>query len=173
MATIHLICGSTGAGKSSYASRLAKETNGVLFTLDDWMTTLFWPDAPSNVELSWALERVKRSECQIWKICCQIISKQIDVILDSGFSKREHRDLFRAMAKGIGVPTKLHYVDAGRDVRRERVRRRNRHRGETFSLEVSDAVFEWMEGYFEVPAECELQGAQVVFTDSSIQQTLE
>jgi nucleoside-triphosphatase THEP1 len=31
---IHLICGSTGAGKTTYANRLAEEVGGVVFSID-------------------------------------------------------------------------------------------------------------------------------------------
>lgn len=41
--TIHLICGSTGAGKTTYSARLSEQTGAVSFSIDDWMVTLFGP----------------------------------------------------------------------------------------------------------------------------------
>ena len=42
---IHLICGSTGAGKTTYARELATNIGGVVFSIDEWMVTLFGEDA--------------------------------------------------------------------------------------------------------------------------------
>ena len=42
---IHLICGSTGAGKTTYAKALAAKLGAVHFSIDQWMATLYWPDA--------------------------------------------------------------------------------------------------------------------------------
>ena len=39
---IHLICGSTGAGKTTYALELAERIGAVRFSIDEWMTALFW-----------------------------------------------------------------------------------------------------------------------------------
>ena len=47
---IHLICGSTGAGKTTYAHELAKSIGGVVFSIDEWMVTLFGEDAPADLD---------------------------------------------------------------------------------------------------------------------------
>ena len=44
MPTVHLIEGPVGAGKSTYASALARRTNGVHIALDEWFAALFSPD---------------------------------------------------------------------------------------------------------------------------------
>ena len=43
---IHLICGSTGAGKTTYARELANNIGGIVFSIDEWMVSLFREDAP-------------------------------------------------------------------------------------------------------------------------------
>jgi predicted kinase len=43
---IHLISGSTGAGKTTYASQLSERLKGVRFSIDEWMAALFWMDTP-------------------------------------------------------------------------------------------------------------------------------
>ncbi len=42
---VHLIAGSTGAGKTTYARALAEQVGGVRFSIDEWMTALFWMDS--------------------------------------------------------------------------------------------------------------------------------
>ena len=85
MATAHLICGSTGAGKTTYALKLAGVTGAIRFTIDEWMARLFLPDAPEPLTFQWALERVIRCENQILAVCGQIAPLGRDVILDLGF----------------------------------------------------------------------------------------
>ena len=43
---IYLICGSTGAGKTTYAIQLTAKVGAVRFSIDEWMKALFWMDAP-------------------------------------------------------------------------------------------------------------------------------
>src|SRR5215831_5443961 len=50
-------------------------------------------------------------------------------------------DAFRARAQSAGHRVKLHFVDAPRDVRIDRLARRNVERGETFTFEVTPAMF--------------------------------
>jgi len=38
---IHLVCGSTGAGKTTYARALSERIGAVRFSIDEWMTALF------------------------------------------------------------------------------------------------------------------------------------
>jgi predicted kinase len=43
-ASFHLVCGSTGAGKTTPALRLGQEFGALHFSIDDWMVRLFGPD---------------------------------------------------------------------------------------------------------------------------------
>ena len=42
---MHLLCGPTGAGKTTYARELAEAESAVRFSIDEWMSALFWMDA--------------------------------------------------------------------------------------------------------------------------------
>ncbi len=159
MATVHLICGPVGAGKTTHARALAVERRAALFSIDEWMATLFHMDAPSPPSLDWGLERVARCERQIWNTAAPLLALGIDVVLDLGFLRREQRDRFRALTSS---PVRLVLVDAPAGVRRERVRERNRG-SETFSVEVSDAMFEWAERFYEPPEDDE-RAARVTTT---------
>ena len=43
-ATLHVIFGPCGAGKTTYAHALARREGAVAFVLDDWGARLFGPD---------------------------------------------------------------------------------------------------------------------------------
>jgi predicted kinase len=60
MASIHLIEGPVGAGKSTFAGRLALTHNAVHLNLDEWMVRLFQADRPEADFMEWYLERKQR-----------------------------------------------------------------------------------------------------------------
>lgn len=162
MGQVHLICGGIGAGKSTYAMALAQRSGGLCLSMDEWMATLFHPDRPPSHGFEWALERMLRCEKQMWSIADPIIRHGVTVIFDIGLPRLEDRDRWRWRALSTGATPKLHYLDVDIEIRRARVRERNVERGPTFSFEVNDAMFDYMEGWFEPPTDDELYEAMVV-----------
>ena len=59
-ATIHLVCGSTGAGKTTHALRLCRQLGAMHFSADDWMVALFAPDTPQRADWTWGLPSGRR-----------------------------------------------------------------------------------------------------------------
>jgi predicted kinase len=151
MATVHMICGSTGAGKTTHAIRLAAELGAQRHSIDEWMAGMFWMDAPETPDYSWAIERVGRCETLIWALCLRDLAAGRDVVLDLGFSTRMQRDGFKAKAAAAGAQWILWHLDVPVETRRARVARRNAERGETFDLDVDQETFDWMEGHFQPP----------------------
>ncbi len=155
---IHLIVGNTGSGKTTYAKQLKNDTGGLIFSIDQWNKTLFLPDKKPTVGLEWFLERIERAESLIQSLIAQLESEKTDSILDLGLSKFDHREKFRKFAKTHGFDLKLHYLDVAKEVRLERVIKRNREKGETFEFEVTRQNFDFMESWFEIPTTDELEG---------------
>ena len=160
MSTVHLICGSIGAGKTTYAAALAERTRAVHFSIDAWMANLFLSDLPTSSDVPWALERTARCELQMWAVADRILALQLDVVFDLGLSRRDQRDRVRLRVASTGAEMKLHYLDVDRATRQERIRRRNTEGSGAY--EVSDAMFDFMESWFEPPADDELFGAMIV-----------
>lgn len=44
MSTVFLICGNTGAGKTTYSIALAEKQHAIRFSTDSWMQTLYGDD---------------------------------------------------------------------------------------------------------------------------------
>jgi predicted kinase len=151
---IHLICGSTGAGKTTYAKALAARLKGVRFSIDEWMTTLFWMDSPKPIEANWSLERVKRCYDQIWLTAEQIARCGSPCVLDLGFTQSESRKKFYALARAAGLSVQLHFVDVPKEERWRRVAKRNTGTAGTQQLtfEVSREMFDFVEGLWEPPS---------------------
>lgn len=162
MQTGFLISGSTGAGKTTYSRKLAKEKGALVFSIDEWMRTLFWMDAPKSGDVNWALERVQRCENQIWLIAKKLLDSGQSVIFDLGFSKRDQRERFKSFIVSSGHHYELHFLDVSVEIRRNRVKERNLKKSDTFEFNVDEATFEWMESYFERPTQEELAQASIV-----------
>jgi predicted kinase len=81
---VHLVCGPTGAGATTYARALSQRVGGVCFSLKEWMFTLFLMDTPEPFEANWARERVVRCLDQMWSIVEQMAALSIPCVLDFG-----------------------------------------------------------------------------------------
>ncbi|HSK46185.1 MAG TPA: ATP-binding protein [Candidatus Binatia bacterium] len=162
MQTAFLISGSTGAGKTTYSRKLANERGALVFSIDEWMKTLFWMDSPEGGDLNWALARVRRCESQIWVIAQRLLDSGLPVVLDLGFSKKDQRDRFKSLIISSGHQPQLHFLDVSVATRRNRVKKRNLTKSETFEFSVDEKTFDWMESYFERPTQEELVAPSVV-----------
>lgn len=146
-----LIVGCTGAGKTTYARQLVDQLGAVRFSIDEWMTALFWADSPQPIEFQWTMERVERCEAQIFAMVRQLATRGIPAVLDLGFTRKQHRDKFRALGAQAGLTSVVHFLDVPAEERWLRVGRRNQQRGETFAMEVNRQMFDFMEGLWEPP----------------------
>jgi predicted kinase/uncharacterized glyoxalase superfamily protein PhnB len=164
---IHLVLGPVGAGKSTYARRLAEEHGAVRLTLDEWMTELFSPDRPESGIIEWYVERAGRCCSRIWCLARALLERGTSVILEVGLLERCQRELFYARFDEARAKVTIHVLDASREVRRERVTARNRERGPTFSMHVSPAIFELASDRWEPldPEECSGRDVRFVQTD--------
>ena len=158
-ATLHVIFGPSGAGKTTYAHAFARKEGAVAFVLDEWMARLFAPDMPQQVEYDWLVERVGRCEAQIWSTAAAVLASGTSVVLDLGLMRKTDRDRVREIAQAVELPSQWHYVSAPADVRRARVTERTRVHGQSLPLQATPDMFEFVEGVFETPEPAELEGA--------------
>jgi len=153
---IHLICGSTGAGKTTYARELATTIGGVVFSIDEWMISLFGEDAPESLSPAWIFPRVHRCEAQMWAMALQLGRLGIPSILDFGFQRHEHRQRYASFAKQAQFTIRLHVLDVDASVRWKRIEARNKEKGDTFHMEITRGMFDYIETTWELPGDDEL-----------------
>jgi predicted kinase len=164
-ATLNLIFGPCGAGKTTYAHTFARREKAVAFVLDDWMARLFGPDMPEPLQYDWMIERVGRCEAQIWATAAGVLASGTSVILDIGLMRKADRTRVREIAEATDLVLQFHFVDAPEKVRRARVLERNVVRGENFAIEVTPDLFDFIEGVYEAPDPSELTGAVISFSE--------
>lgn len=167
MPRLHLVIGPVGAGKSTYALQLARDHNAVRLTLDEWMARLFSPDRPDGDITAWYVERAARCVEQIWQLARGLLAAGVDVILEIGLIQRRDRQRLYRRVDEAGLDLRVHALDADRQLRRERVERRNADRGQTFSMVVPPHIFDLASDLWEPPdaAESSARDIQHIRTD--------
>jgi predicted kinase len=159
MAQVILVVGCTGAGKTTYARKLADEIGAIRFSIDEWMVPLFGEDRPEPIRFDWMMERVSRCEAMIFELVLQVVARGCPAVLDLGFTKKAHREKFRTLCAKVGLSVALHFVDVLRETRWLRVEQRNRAKGETFAMTVDRSMFDFMETMWEPPQPDEWQAS--------------
>ncbi len=155
-ADIYLICGATGAGKSTHAEALAKQVAGVRFSIDEWMQRLHNADQPETMRFEWFYERVQRNCAQMREVAERLVELGTPAIFDCGLTNKEERDIFANWAATRDYSVALHFVDVPTETRWQRVLKRNAEQAETFQFEVTRDMFDFIEGMWEAPETAEM-----------------
>ena len=121
---LHLICGLPGAGKTTLAKEIAAEGGAVRFCPDEWIKDI-WKE---NAETEGGRFRDEIEQLQ-WKTAKEILRNSVDVIIEWGTWGRDEREKLRDEARAAGAKVKFYYLDASREILRERILRRNSRRG--------------------------------------------
>lgn len=100
MATLTLVCGLPGAGKTTLARRLEDARGHVRLCPDEWLASL-GIDARDEP----ARDRLERT---LTRHALRLLSIGVDVILEYGFWGRAERDLKRVEARSVGARVELH-----------------------------------------------------------------
>ena len=153
---IHLVCGSTGAGKTTYAGELSRQLGALHLSIDDWMVGLFTPDKPERPDWPWIDERVTRCERQMVATALQLGHLGVPSVLDLGLQRADQRQRVAAPAMAAGLAVRLHVLDIDTAERWRRVEERNHDQGETFRLTVTRPMFDFIETIWQPPGADEM-----------------
>jgi predicted kinase len=145
VATVHLLCGFLGAGKTTFATTLAARVRGVRFSVDELYLRLFATGPTYDLDRA-ALERLFRVLDELWP---QVVGAGVDVVLDFGFWRRAERDAVRERARAAGADTVLHWLCCSDEVAVARCLARN---GSPGAFLISE------EGYWELKSRFEPPG---------------
>ena len=152
MTTLHLVCGATGAGKTTYALQLCDTLGALHLSIDDWMVSLFGPDAPNPPQWPWIAERLARCEALILRTATGAGLRGLPSVLDLSFLRADQRARAAQSAREAGLAVKLHLLDPDPEIRWARVEARNKAHGETYRLTVSRPMFDFIESVWQPPS---------------------
>lgn len=155
-ADIHLVCGATGAGKSTYSEALAQSIGGMRFSIDEWMQRLHNADKPDDNLFEWFYERVQRNCAQMRDVAERLVALDVPAVFDCGLTNKIERDIFVKWAEEQGFSVQLHFRDVPTDIRWQRVQKRNAEQAETFQFEVTRDMFDFIESMWEAPDDEEM-----------------
>lgn len=148
MATLHLVCGLPGSGKSTFAKEfVSKEPRVLHLNADEWMDRI--------VKDGYDEERRAEVEAIQWEVAQKVLQLGVDVILEFGFWTRKERGKFRTQAERLGAETKLHYMNVPHKELWRRLQKRNSELP-PYAFEVKESdLNEWIK-MFEEPTSDEL-----------------
>jgi predicted kinase len=155
MAVVHFLLGPVGAGKSTFARQRCARTPALFLDVDTWMVRLFGADArPTENVLAWYVERRDRVRNLVWDITCEAVSADTDVYLELGLVTATEREAWFERALTAELAMRITLLDSPRDVRRDRVARRN-SAGAPFTQIVPPSFFEAASDAWEPVTEAE------------------
>jgi predicted kinase len=158
MATIHLMHGFIGFGKTTVAKKLAKELPAVRLNNDDWMSHLYGTNPPAE----FYDEYYNRIAELRWQLAEQLIHAGVDVIMDNGTWAKAKRAEDVARAKKITNSIVFHVVECSLETARKRCLKRNENNGQLF---IEENTFDILLSKFEPIKESE--GYKIIRHDNN------
>lgn len=148
-ATLFLMVGHVGAGKSTYARTLAEQQPALRLTPDEWMMPLFGhPDGDGKRDVV---------EGRLLNIAFDALRLGVDVILDFGLWSRDERAALHWMAESAGAVARTIYLTIDPDTQWQRIEQRWAASPEGTWRATQDDVLAWR-ALLEEPDEQELAG---------------
>ncbi len=161
-AHLHLLIGPVGAGKTTFAREEAVRRRATFLDLDAWMVRLYGEDPrPSENVVAWYLQRRERVRALLWDTTLDILATGTDVFLELGLVAQAEREAFYARARDEDLDMSVYLVDAPRDVRRERVARRNSSPGKYVQI-VPPEFFERASDAWQAPSDAERNSVSMI-----------
>ena len=121
MATLYLICGLPGSGKTTLAMQIESSHSALRLCPDEWIESLL-ADITDAAELDRLRTPVETIQ---WDVAKRALTLGINVVLENGFWSRAERSSYRSQAEKLGAHVKLIYLDVSRDELWARLSKRN------------------------------------------------
>ena len=152
MATLALICGLPGSGKTTLAKQLELSLQALRLCPDEWIAPLL-VDSTDTIELDRLRSPVESIQ---WEVAKRALVLGTNVVLEWGFWSQEERIHYRAEAEALGIHVELHYLEVGRDELWARLSQRNANLPPgTFHITKEQLDLWW--SWFQPPTTDELQ----------------
>jgi len=146
MASLHLMCGMVGAGKTTLAKQLEADTGAVRLSPDEWIARLM-----ANPNERAEADRLRDTvEALQWESALALLAAGGDVILENGFWGRGEREDRRDAAQKLGAQVYLHFLDPPENELWRRLVKRNATVTTGAYRVTREELHEWI-GWFQKP----------------------
>lgn len=147
--TLFFFCGKMAAGKSTLARQIAQDYNAILLSEDDLLSQLYPEEI---VDIPSYIKYAPRLRAAIAPHIRELLLKGISVVLDFPGNTINQRNWFRGLFEPVEADHKLYFIDATDDLCKRQLKERSKELPEDSPF-ISDAVFEEITRYFQVPLE--------------------
>ncbi|KAA8747423.1 ATP-binding protein [Pseudomonas koreensis] len=144
--TLHLMCGKIASGKSTLAKSLTEEHRALVLSEDQWLSRLYPEQIKSVADY---LRCARQIRGVLGPLVIDVLSAGVSVVLDFPANTVADRQWLRGLADTAKVPHCLHYLAVDDDTCRVRLHARNALAEHEFAA--SDAEFDLISSYFQVP----------------------
>ena len=151
-ATVYLIVGLPGAGKTTRAKQLEVAERALRLTPDEWQISIFAGENP--------LDKRDIVEGELVRVGMRVAQLGVNVVLDFGFWAEDERSALRWIAATVGARSQVVYLPIEADEQCQRVAARFVNTpGQTFPI--SDAELAQWRAQFQPPDDEELRGTTI------------
>ena len=152
VATLFLIVGLPGAGKTTRAKELAATRPALRLTPDHWMIPLFGDSLADGKRFV--------LEGRLISVALQALRLGTSVVLDFGLWGRDERSALRWLARSVGAACQVVYLSVDKDVQLARIAHRQATAPhQTFPMSEAD-LDQWRE-QFQEPDAAELDDGEI------------
>lgn len=135
-ATVYLIAGFIGSGKTTFSKKLESETGALRFTKDEWMIKVFGNN-PITENFAKFDDLLANLAIEIALKCA---ASGVDVIIDDGFWFKKQRDDVIKQINNIGAIIKGYYLRCPKEVLEKRTLERSKQPSDN-SFKIDDEMF--------------------------------
>jgi predicted kinase len=143
----YIICGFIGAGKTTFARKLEKETGAIRITKDEWIIKIFGNKITSDKNFKSYDKKITELAKDI---AFKILESGKDVIIDEGFWVKSQRDEIKNNIINVGAKPIFYYLECPIEKMKERVINRSNYPS-IDSFEINKDLFDKYLKYWEPP----------------------